>query len=73
MLWVYYRLVVRIDSWEPDSQYPNGHFVRTLGKSGHLETEKAALLLEHDLSAAPFSDVQVTPDTLIYVKKISKF
>ena len=70
---MYCRIVVRIDSWEPDSQYPNGHFVRTLGKSGQLETDIAAILLEHDLSAAPFSDVQVTANTLIYVGTFSQF
>ena len=64
-----FRIVVRIDSWEPESQYPNGHFVRSLGKSQHLETEIAAILLEHDLSAGPFSDVQVITVTRIVKRK----
>ena len=33
------RIVVVIDSWEPDSMYPAGHYVRTLGVIGERETE----------------------------------
>lgn len=54
-----HRIIVRIDSWEIDSQYPNGHFVRSLGKIGDLETEIAAILMENSISVPPFSDVQV--------------
>ncbi len=54
------RIVVRIDSWEMDSQYPNGHFVRSLGIAGHLECEVAAILLENNLSVLPFSEGQVS-------------
>ncbi|XP_035667414.1 DIS3-like exonuclease 1 [Branchiostoma floridae] len=54
-----HRIVVRIDSWEADSQYPNGHFVRSLGPSGDLETETAALLVENSISVALFSEGQV--------------
>ena len=50
---------MRIDSWEMDSQYPNGHFVRSLGIAGHLECEVAAILLENNLSVLPFSEGQV--------------
>ncbi|XP_013780030.1 DIS3-like exonuclease 1 [Limulus polyphemus] len=49
------RIVVRIDSWERDSQYPNGHFVRILGEIGDLETEIAAILVEHEISVSSFS------------------
>ncbi|XP_041372546.1 LOW QUALITY PROTEIN: DIS3-like exonuclease 1 [Gigantopelta aegis] len=62
------RFIVRIDSWGVDSQYPNGHFVRSLGKIGDLETEIAALLVENDISVPPFTDGQLkelpadTPD-----------
>jgi len=31
--------VVAIDSWEADSAYPAGHYVRTLGPIGDRETE----------------------------------
>ena len=53
------RLIVRIDSWEVGSQYPNGHFVRSLGKAGHLETEIAAILVENNISVTAFSEAQV--------------
>ncbi|GFT82179.1 DIS3-like exonuclease 1 [Nephila pilipes] len=43
------RIVVRIDGWEKESQYPNGHFVQSLGEIGNLETEIQSLLIEHDL------------------------
>ncbi len=33
------RIVVAIDSWEADSAYPAGHYVRTLGPIGDRETE----------------------------------
>ncbi|XP_076305106.1 DIS3-like exonuclease 1 isoform X2 [Tachypleus tridentatus] len=49
------RIVVRIDSWDRDSQYPSGHFVRILGEIGDLETEIAAILVEHEISVSPFS------------------
>ncbi|CAM9816148.1 DIS3-like exonuclease 1 [Lampetra fluviatilis] len=54
-----YRVVVRIDSWEATSQYPNGHFVRVLGRAGELETEVAALLVENAISVLPFSEAQL--------------
>lgn len=51
---------MRIDSWELGSQYPNGHFVRSLGQIGDLETEIQAILLENELSVLPFSEGQVS-------------
>lgn len=33
------RIVVALDGWEPDSSYPHGHYVRTLGTIGDKETE----------------------------------
>ncbi|GFX84222.1 DIS3-like exonuclease 1 [Trichonephila clavipes] len=49
------RIVVRIDSWEKESQYPNGHFVKSLGEIGNLETEVQTLLIEHDIFFREFS------------------
>lgn len=69
------RIVVRIDSWPVSSQYPNGHYVRTLGNrvfftyhpliclliyhlSGpvhQLDTEIAAILVEHGISVSQAS------------------
>ncbi|XP_071964819.1 DIS3-like exonuclease 1 [Antedon mediterranea] len=52
------RIVVRIDSWEGNSQYPNGHLVRKLGPIGDLETEIATIMAEYQLSMAEFSERQ---------------
>ncbi|KAL6756016.1 hypothetical protein V8C86DRAFT_129914 [Haematococcus lacustris] len=49
------RLVVVIDGWEPDSPYPAGHYVRTLGVIGDKETETEVLLIEHDINTSPFT------------------
>jgi len=49
------RFAVAIDNWPVGSQYPNGHFVRTLGPSGNLETEIDGILLENDIRVQPFS------------------
>ncbi|XP_077988799.1 DIS3-like exonuclease 1 [Glandiceps talaboti] len=54
-----HRIIVRIDSWQVDSQYPNGHFVQTLGPIGNLETEIASILVENSVSVRPFSEGQV--------------
>lgn len=53
------RIVVRIDSWEIDSQYPNGHFVKTLGPIEDLEAEISAILLENTIHVTAFSEAQV--------------
>ncbi|XP_061227155.1 DIS3-like exonuclease 1 isoform X2 [Neopsephotus bourkii] len=55
-----YRVVVRIDSWESTSLYPNGHFVRVLGRIGDLEGEIAAILVENSICVAPFSEIQMS-------------
>ena len=52
-------ILVRIDGWEMDSQYPHGHFVKSLGRAGDLETEIATILHENELSACPFAEKQV--------------
>ncbi|KAG0244576.1 DIS3 mitotic control [Actinomortierella wolfii] len=49
------RIVVRIDSWPVDSQYPNGHFVRRLGPAHDLDTEVTAILIEHGISVSQTS------------------
>lgn len=54
-----HRVVVRIDSWESTSLYPNGHSVRVLGPAGELETEVQTILIENGIHVAPFSDAQV--------------
>lgn len=49
------RIVVAIDSWNSDSKFPSGHFVRTLGEIEDKDAEQEALLLEHDVEYRPFS------------------
>ncbi len=49
------RIVVAIDAWPVNSQYPNGHFVRALGTAGDLETEVDGILLENGISVTSFS------------------
>ncbi|XP_064191621.1 DIS3-like exonuclease 1 [Anguilla rostrata] len=53
------RAIVRLDSWESTSLYPNGHFVRVLGKAGELETEIQTILTENNIHVAPFSEAQL--------------
>ena len=53
------RIVVRIDNWPVNSAYPNGHFVRSLGAIGDLETEMDGILVENDISITPFSKVDM--------------
>eukprot|EP00879_Flechtneria_rotunda_P021039 GHRR01022163.1.p1 GENE.GHRR01022163.1~~GHRR01022163.1.p1 ORF type:complete len:742 (+),score=218.81 GHRR01022163.1:116-2341(+) len=49
------RMVVAIDSWDTDSLYPSGHYVRTLGVIGDQDVETDVLLIENDINTAPFS------------------
>lgn len=46
------RIVVRIDSWPCSSQYPNGHYVRSIGPIHDLDTEISAILIEHGISVS---------------------
>ncbi|KAL7980201.1 hypothetical protein Chor_001469 [Crotalus horridus] len=54
-----FRVVVRIDSWESSSLYPNGHFVRVVGRIGDLEGEIQTILVENTISVSPFSEAQM--------------
>lgn len=49
------RIVIAIDSWNSNSKFPSGHFVRTLGEIENKDAEQEALLLEHDVEYRPFS------------------
>ena len=51
-------LQVRIDAWPVSSQYPQGHFVSVVGKTGDLETEIDTILTENDITVSPFSQVR---------------
>ncbi|KAF2002837.1 RNB-domain-containing protein [Amniculicola lignicola CBS 123094] len=48
------RILASIDSWERDSRYPVGHFVRSLGQLESKGAETEALLLEWDVQYRPF-------------------
>ena len=48
------RVLVTIDSWDRDSRYPVGHFVRSLGEVESKGAETEALLLEYDVQYRPF-------------------
>ena len=48
------RVLVTIDSWDRDSRYPVGHFVRSLGDLETKSAETEALLLEYDVQYRPF-------------------
>ncbi len=48
------RILATIDSWDRDSRYPVGHFVRSLGELESKGAETEALLLEWDVQYKPF-------------------
>lgn len=48
------RIVVTMDTWDQDSRYPVGHFVRDLGDLEAKGAETEALLLEYDVQYRPF-------------------
>ncbi|KAJ2847893.1 hypothetical protein IWW36_003615 [Coemansia brasiliensis] len=55
--------VVAIDEWPADSQYPQGHFIRALGKIGALDAEIDTILIERQIavsqSALGFSEASL--------------
>ena len=50
---------MRIDNWKTDSVYPCGHFIRSRGPIGDLETETSVILVEHSLLTLPFTEGQL--------------
>ena len=48
------RVLVTIDAWDPESRYPTGHLVRSLGELETKGAETEALLLEYDVQYRPF-------------------
>ncbi|EKM52263.1 uncharacterized protein PHACADRAFT_211534 [Phanerochaete carnosa HHB-10118-sp] len=48
------KILVTIDRWDNTSRYPEGHFVRALGKVESKEAEQESLLLEFDVPYRPF-------------------
>jgi exosome complex exonuclease DIS3/RRP44 len=48
------RIVATIDSWDRDTRYPVGHYVRSLGDLETKGAETEALLLEYDVQYRPF-------------------
>lgn len=51
------RLLCTIDSWDRESRYPVGHFVRSLGELESKGAETEALLLEWDVQYRPFPKI----------------
>jgi len=49
------RILVRIDKWDITSLYPEGHYVKSLGEIGHLDTEVQVLMEENGINYLPFS------------------
>jgi exoribonuclease R len=49
------RILVRIDSWDVKSNYPSGHYIRTLGEIGQRETEIQTLLMENEIDVKDFA------------------
>lgn len=48
------KILVTIDRWESTSRYPEGHFVRALGRTESKEAEQESLLLEFEVPYRPF-------------------
>ncbi|KAI0033260.1 RNB-domain-containing protein [Vararia minispora EC-137] len=48
------KILVTIDRWDSASRYPEGHFVRALGRVESKEAEQESLLLEFDVPYRPF-------------------
>ena len=48
------KILVSIDRWDSTSKYPEGHFVRALGKAESKEAEQESLLLEFEVPYRPF-------------------
>jgi exosome complex exonuclease DIS3/RRP44 len=48
------KILVTIDRWDVSSRYPEGHFVRALGKTESKEAEQESLLLEFEVPYRPF-------------------
>ncbi|GAA5950094.1 hypothetical protein JCM3765_004194 [Sporobolomyces pararoseus] len=49
------KFLVSIDRWSINSRYPEGHFVRVLGKVGSKQGEVESLLEEWEVPYRPFS------------------
>ncbi|KAK4857935.1 hypothetical protein QYF36_008462 [Acer negundo] len=49
------RIVVTVDSWDRQSRYPFGHYVRVIGDIGDRDTESEMVLIENDIDARPFT------------------
>lgn len=48
------KILITIDRWDSTSRYPEGHFVRALGKVESKEAEQESLLLEFEVPYRPF-------------------
>lgn len=49
------KIVIRMDTWPSDSEFPRAHVVRCLGNASEFAPEIKALLLEHSIYNRAFS------------------
>ncbi|XP_039003773.1 exosome complex exonuclease RRP44 homolog A-like [Hibiscus syriacus] len=49
------RIIVAVDSWDRQSRYPSGHYVRVIGEIGDRDSENEVVLIENDINSRPFS------------------
>ncbi|OMO83389.1 Ribonuclease II/R [Corchorus olitorius] len=49
------RIMVAVDSWDRQTRYPSGHYVRVIGEIGDRDTESEVVLIENDINSRPFS------------------
>ena len=66
------RILISIDSWPSNSQFPLGHFVRTIGDTGIKDVETEVLLHEHNIPCEPFP-AKVSQIALSYFLFLCKY
>ena len=59
------RIIVAVDSWDCQSRYPFGHYVRVIGEIGDRDTESEVL-------NSDFTFVNVCVEILCWLKKLKK-
>ena len=50
------RIIIEITNWNIGKSYPNGRYIRTIGRIGQLETEIQCLTIEKGIEPIPFSN-----------------
>jgi exosome complex exonuclease DIS3/RRP44 len=60
------RIIVSVDSWDRQSRYPSGHYVRTIGDIGDRDTESEVWNSKILLSESYLSLQTTGQDTIRY-------